>query len=919
MRRLLFFLYLILTGSFCLYGQESINVDSIVKVHVQLTKACRLAEQSGNHDQAILFATQDVDLLRYYCGENSNHFLDALKFLGFLYAGGKDYHNSILVFADLMDISSKNLPQFENYYLDAGTMHSKLCYLSKRYNDSENTSLSLLKYIQEHEVENKLELTLESIKYIGLCYSKQGEFLRAIEFFKLISNNSPSVDVYAESMRWLASNYSKIGDNINAQSIAGKAYNTLIENNYSDYKLPTELLIDLAIYNYCLKDYSKAIECIKKAEYNIDQYGEKRLDASYADCCFVKALLYFSLNDLDKAIESASSAYANYVSSSSLNSPSTINVLNLLSLIYASTSDTKHAVELAELAHSCAYLGDSINNFNHYIENNKYLCYAYYKNNNFDKMVRCAYEYIANAGRFLYKNFRLSRDYERKLIWQSEISDIVYDLPLKMDVIKEFSDKTLLGKCLYDIALIKKGLLLSSDTQIKRLLQKEENKIILNSIDSLLNLKNKNAEKEIDELYSVLRLKNQNNQSLQQILTMSWRDVQEKMNDNDIAIEFLLSSDSTIIANCLRKEWSEPKYLLLCKRDDLFKLINNINQLYNSTIIWDLIWEKVFKLANINSGDNVYFSPIDILSQINIESALDNSNHIISEKYNIMRVSSTKYIFNSNSNNKPIRLTCVLYGGLNYDCDVDMINTIDENNSIIDSLSLERGRFDYLPGTKKEVDSIETIIMNKDFLYRSVKKYYGNNGTELSFRKLSKNAPQILHLSTHSYYIKPSEAEMKKYVMTETEKLVQLNNFNNPDMIDYGLNKTGLLLSGAKKTLEQKANNTTNDGILTAKEISEIDLNGTTLVVLSSCQSGLGTMTYDGVSGLQRGFKMAGVDTIIMSLWNIDDFATSYMMIQFYQEFLRTGSKYKSFRFAQNKVKEKYQNPYYWASFIMLD
>lgn len=918
MRRLIF-IYLILTGSFCLYGQESINVDSIVKVHVQLTKACRLAEQSGNHDQAILFATQDVDLLRYYCGENSNHFLDALKFLGFLYAGGKDYHNSILVFADLMDISSKNLPQFENYYLDAGTMHSKLCYLSKRYNDSENTSLSLLKYIQEHEVENKLELTLESIKYIGLCYSKQGEFLRAIEFFKLISNNSPSEDVYAESMRWLASNYSKIGDNINAQSIAGKAYNTLIENNYSDYKLPTELLIDLAIYNYCLKDYSKAIECIKKAEYNIDQYGEKRLDASYADCCFVKALLYFSLNDLDKAIESASSAYANYVSSSSLNSPSTINVLNLLSLIYASTSDTKHAVELAELAHSCAYLGDSINNFNHYIENNKYLCYAYYKNNNFDKMVRCAYEYIANAGRFLYKNFRLSRDYERKLIWQSEISDIVYDLPLKMDVIKEFSNKTLLGKCLYDIALIKKGLLLSSDTQIKRLLQKEENKIILNSIDSLLNLKNKNAEKEIDELYSVLRLKNQNNQSLQQILTMSWRDVQEKMNDNDIAIEFLLSSDSTIIANCLRKEWPEPKYLLLCKRDDIFKLIKNINQLYNSTIIWDIIWKKIFKLANINIGDNVYFSPIDVLSQINIESALDNSNHIISEKYNIMRVSSTKYISYNNSNNEPLRLTCVLYGGLNYDCDVDMINTIEKNNSIIDSLSLERGRFDFLPGTKKEVDSIETIILKSNYLYRSVKKYHGNNGTELSFRKLSENAPQILHLSTHSYYIKPSEAEMKKYMMTETEKLVQFNNFNNPDMIDYGLNRTGLLLSGAKKTLEQKAVNTTNDGILTAKEISEMDLNGTTLVVLSSCQSGLGTMTYDGVSGLQRGFKIAGVDTIIMSLWNIDDFATSFMMIHFYQEFLRTGSKYKAFRFAQSKVKEKYQNPYYWASFIMLD
>lgn len=919
MRRLILILNLILAGSFCLYGQETINVDSVVKVHAQLTKACRLAEQSGNHDQAILFATQDVDLLRYYCGEYSNHFLDALKFLGFLYAGGKDYHNSILVFADLMDISSKNLPQFENYYLDAGTMHSKLCYLSKRYNDSENTSLSLLKYIQEHEVENKLELTLESIKYIGLCYSKQGEFLRAIEFFKLISNNSPSIDVYAESMRWLASNYSKIGDNVNAQSIAGKAYNTLIENDYSDYKLPAELLIDLANYNYCLSNYDKAMECSTIAGEIVKNRGKWKEDPIYADYCYINSLISFAHNDIDNAIWSAREAIDSYKKHVEIDSPSMINALNTLSLIYTKTPDTQYSVELAELAHSCAYLGDSINNFNHYIENNKYLCYAYYKNKNFDKMVRCAYEYIANAGRFLYKNFRLSRDYERKLIWQSEISDIVYDLPLKMDVIKEFSNKTLLGKCLYDIALIKKGLLLSSDTQIKRLLQKEGNQMILSSIDSLLNLKNKNIEKEIDELYRVLRLKNQNNQSLEQILIMSWRDVQEKMNDNDVAIEFLLSSDSTIIANCLRKEWSEPKYLLLCKRDDLFKLINNINQLYNSTIIWDLIWEKIFKLANIKSGDNVYFSPIDILSQINIESALDNSNHIISEKYNIMRVSSTKYIFNSNSNNKSLRLTCVLYGGLNYDCDVDMINTVEQNNSIIDSLSLERGRFDYLPGTKKEVDSIETIIMNKVFPYRSVKKYYGNSGTELSFRKLSENVPQILHLSTHSYYIKPSEAEMKKYIMTETEKLVQLNNFNNPDMIDYGLNRTGLLLSGAKKTLEQKANNTTNDGILTAKEISEIDLKGTILVVLSSCQSGLGTITYDGVSGLQRGFKMAGVDTIIMSLWNVDDFATSFMMIHFYQEFLRTGSKYKSFRFAQSKVKEKYQNPYYWASFIMLD
>ena len=154
MKRTIFVLLLIFAGRTLLYGQEAINIDSIVQVHVELIKACKLAEEGGNHDKAICYATQDVELLHHYCGEDSKQFLDALKFLGFLYAGGKDYPNSILVFADLMDICVKNLPKFEKYYLDAGIMHCKLCYITKRYSESETSALSLLNYMQEHEVEN---------------------------------------------------------------------------------------------------------------------------------------------------------------------------------------------------------------------------------------------------------------------------------------------------------------------------------------------------------------------------------------------------------------------------------------------------------------------------------------------------------------------------------------------------------------------------------------------------------------------------------------------------------------------------------------------------------------------------------------------------------------------------------------------
>ncbi|MBO7134465.1 MAG: CHAT domain-containing protein, partial [Bacteroidales bacterium] len=111
------------------------------------------------------------------------------------------------------------------------------------------------------------------------------------------------------------------------------------------------------------------------------------------------------------------------------------------------------------------------------------------------------------------------------------------------------------------------------------------------------------------------------------------------------------------------------------------------------------------------------------------------------------------------------------------------------------------------------------------------------------------------------------------------------------------------------------------DGILTAKEISFMDLRKTDLVVLSACQTALGEITGEGVFGLQRGFKKAGARTIIMSLWPVDDNATLLMMTEFYTNLTKGMSKREAFLAAQNKVKTTtgFENPRYWAAFIMLD
>lgn len=109
------------------------------------------------------------------------------------------------------------------------------------------------------------------------------------------------------------------------------------------------------------------------------------------------------------------------------------------------------------------------------------------------------------------------------------------------------------------------------------------------------------------------------------------------------------------------------------------------------------------------------------------------------------------------------------------------------------------------------------------------------------------------------------------------------------------------------------------DGILSAHEISMLDLRGLKLSVLSACETGKGSIGPDGVFGLQRGFKQAGAEGIMMSLWKVDDKATQILMEEFYKHLLNGTDPYAALREAQNIVRKEYPDPKYWAAFILID
>ena len=139
---------------------------------------------------------------------------------------------------------------------------------------------------------------------------------------------------------------------------------------------------------------------------------------------------------------------------------------------------------------------------------------------------------------------------------------------------------------------------------------------------------------------------------------------------------------------------------------------------------------------------------------------------------------------------------------------------------------------------------------------------------------------------------------------------------------DNVLLRSGLILAGATAEDRHSAGlDSVNNGVITSYEAMNLDLEGTGLVVLSACETGLGEIrSGEGVYGLQRAFLTAGANALIMSLWKVDDVATQQLMNIFYNNWIKTGDKQKAFRQAQLQLmaNPKYKDPFFWGAFVMM-
>ena len=536
---------------------------------------------------------------------------------------------------------------------------------------------------------------------------------------------------------------------------------------------------------------------------------------------------------------------------------------------------------------------------------------------------RYAHEYVETYREHLMNNIPLmSEEEQAKYLRKIPFSNILsYDLFIGID--EDNCIEWSAAKDAYNYTLLKKGILLTSQNEFRNAL--------INSPDSMVQAQWRALQINGDEfsLHNEINKRNLINYASQRSsylkkLSYTWEDVRNALHKDEAAIEFVMcynfrdftdkQCNPVYLALIIREDSAEPITVTLSPVMNFAQLQPNDLLSIDNLLLYNALWHPLEPY--LNGVRKVYFSPVENLNSTPLEYASMGADRIC-DKWELLRVSSTREIIDLSlvENN---RERAVLYGGLQYDLNRDELIAQSRSGSFHGS-STTRAILDdnlrynvrYLPGSLLEVTDIAKLFSTPPKLITET------IGTEESFKALDGSSYDILHLATHGFFWNESDISKHENIdFLHNERYLSLSKEDNAML------RSGLVFSGASVFLEGgDLPEDVDDGILTASELSSLNLGEINLVVMSACDSGLGETSSEGVFGLQRGFKLAGAKSLLMSLWKVDDHATHLLMTEFYRQYLSGKSKRESLYLAQSTLRgsEEFSAPYYWASFILLD
>ncbi|MDE5814485.1 MAG: CHAT domain-containing protein [Muribaculaceae bacterium] len=366
-------------------------------------------------------------------------------------------------------------------------------------------------------------------------------------------------------------------------------------------------------------------------------------------------------------------------------------------------------------------------------------------------------------------------------------------------------------------------------------------------------------------------------------LDYKWQDIQKRLKKGDTAIEFIQygEGDDQKMGALLLKHIGKPVFVPLTSPDRILTVAGKAlgstsrldkDRLYGDTTLQNMVWTPEL-LAAIDGVSRLYFAPDGYLHRLAIEympQVRDIDTYRVSSTRRLMEPSSPKQAINS----------ALAFGAINYDLDRNP-GKVESNDSKAFSNYIGKS----FPKLSDATDETKEIIAERNNQADSIVS--GAKASESAFRQLAPRYSSIL-LSTHGDFCAstPIETDLKPAVSDDT------------------MSKSILAFSGINSHLRDPGFDATtqSDGIISAKELSALDLRNCRLFTASACQTALGEITSDGVFGLQRGLKNAGVDVMLLSLWSVSSEATSLLMKRFYHNLNSGMSLKKSFEEARKAL-----------------
>ena len=938
------------------------QLDSVQKADTLVRKLClyigwdadMLVEElyaKGDFETAITYCQLAADIRRAGVGEDSPSYITSLFNLSIL------YHET-----GKFDLA-------EEYGLKA------LDYRKKKYGESN-------------------ERYINAVEHLGIFYAEIGNFIKSEEYLKeanmlwgKLAEQDPQAYRYEYGLSFnsLASLYAEIGDYANSESNYLKALQMIREEKGQDSYSYGILASSLGITYAEIGDY-------KQAEYYYTQSAEafkasgRDRHPNYATLLNNMGSTFILSKQYDKAIESLLKALEIIIETAGENTPEYLRIINNLQVAYSESHDFEEAEKynLLGLNLRKEMYGEqssdyalALNNAGSYYsdigkneEAERYLLQAYdlwcktlgpdhfYIKNALDNLEGLYYEgkrypetekYLTMSLRS-YKHLYIEAitfmsERQRESYWKSMYH--MFEKIAPRHTWGAYQDGYKMGSLAYNNELFLKGVLLQSSNAVRRSIQESNDTTLIRQWQELMDVKqqiiaaqNSNAVKEgiaVQEQQAealekeITRSSAAYRENMRQ-WTITWDSVRAVLKPSHVAIEYMsapLNDDSTMYcALLLRDTCSYPIMIPLFEEKEIKGL--------KDADLSQKIWHNV--MPYMNAGETVFFSPTGVLHQIAIENLPYDETRTMGDVYEMVRLSSTRELA---MHRTPVKhSSATLYGGIYYqEMDSTTMRQISEQYRTRDMSyepalandTTQRALPKYLPGTQKEIDSIQPILTKRHI---AVKLHSKRDACEESVKALSGKKQNIIHLATHGFF------------------------WQNTTQSTDPMERCGLLFAGANTALSghnERLAAGVDDGILTAKEISLLDLRDADVVVLSACETALGDITGEGVFGLQRAFKMAGARTILMALWKVNDDATRMLMTAFYRNYSKGQTKRAAFRNAQQEVRtytrtetrpvenasaagkdkmrkgqsspittetittQPYKDPYYWAGFILLD